>query len=88
MFAEFTIFLFTVLKPLNQASTQKHQYQLLHCTSHWLHICTSCVLTVTGIVNGNTQFSTHHRNDIPELSPKNLAQVIISATRNSVPNLV
>jgi len=33
MFTKFTIFLLTVFEPLNQASTQKHQYQLLHWTS-------------------------------------------------------
>ena len=43
MFTEFTIFLFAVLEPLHQASTQKQQHQFLHQTSNKHHTDKSSV---------------------------------------------
>jgi len=37
MFTEFTIFFFTILEPLHQASTQNHPHQFMHWNSHYLY---------------------------------------------------
>ena len=53
---------------------------------HRLRGSASDVLTATGFVNGKGQFSTPTESTPLNRSPKNLSQVITSATPTAVPN--
>ena len=54
--------------------------------NHRLRGSASPVLTATGFVNGKGQFSTPTESTPLNRSPKNLSQVIMSATPTAVPN--
>ena len=53
---------------------------------HRLRSSASPVLTATGFVNGKGQFSTPTESTPLNRSPKNLSQVITSATPTAAPN--
>jgi len=55
---------------------------------HGLRGSSSPMLTVTGLVNGKLQISTPTESTSLHWLPRNLLQVIMSATPSSVPNLV
>ena len=54
--------------------------------AHRLRGSASPVSTATGFVKGKSQFSTPTESTPLNLSPKNLSQVITSATPTAVPN--
>ena len=56
------------------------------CSHHRLRGSASPVLTATGFVNGKGKFSTPTESTPLNRSPKNLSQVIMSATPTAVPN--
>ena len=58
----------------------------LHENYHRLRGSASPVLTATGFINGKGQFLTPTESTPLNRSPKNLSQVITSATPTAVPN--
>jgi len=73
-----------------QGCRQCSQQDVIKTVSIIITGCASAspVLTATGFVNGRWQFSTPHRINTLDRSPKKLVQVIMSSAPTATPNLV